>query len=95
MIQNIFPAFSTRAPVRSYIFFSRFPPLKFPLQRHDRERYSWISAVLMSAFKMYCRELSIEYFNLPKIGGVCEISSKECEGPSSFRLKALHIHTRA
>ena len=27
----------------------------------------------MNAIKMYCRELSIEYFSLPKIGGVREI----------------------
>ena len=44
------------------------------MQRRNRERYSWISAVLMSSIKMYCREISIEYFSLlPKIGGVCEI----------------------
>ena len=36
------------------------------------------------------RELSIGYFNLPKIGGVYEISSKERERPS-LRLKAPHI----
>ena len=33
-------------------------------------------------------------FSLPKIGGVvCEISSKEHEGPSSLLLKAPHIYT--
>ena len=42
----------------------------------------------MSAFKSKFRELSIEYFNMPEIGGVREISSKEREGPSSLRLKA-------
>ena len=53
-----------------------------------------ICAPLMSAIKRYCRELSIEYFNLPKIGGVCEIASKEHEGPSSLLLKAPHTYTR-
>ena len=33
-------------------------------------------------------------FSLPKIGGgVCEISSKEHEGPSSLLLKAPHVYT--
>ena len=49
-----------------------------------------MSAVLMIAFKSSCRELSIKYFSLPIMGGVCEISSKEREGPSSLRLKAPH-----
>ena len=57
----------------SYNFFSRFSPASCPLQRFNHKRYSWISAVLMNAIKMYCRELSIEYFSLPKIGGVREI----------------------
>ena len=48
----------------------------------------------MSAFKRNCRELSIEYLNSPEIDGVCEISSKEHEGPSSFRLKAPHSYAR-
>ena len=48
----------------------------------------------MSEFNRYCQERSVEYFNLSEIGGVCEISSKEREGPSSFRLKAPHIYTR-
>ena len=64
--------------------------MRCPLQRRDREGYSWISAVLMSAFKRY-RELFIEYFNLHNIGGVCEISGKEREGPSPLRLKAPHV----
>ena len=76
-----------------YHFFSRFPPARCLLQRRNHERYSWISAVLTSAIKRYCRELSIEYFSLPKIGGVCEISSKENEGYSSLLLKAPHMHT--
>ena len=37
--------------------------------------------------------IAIHVFSLPKIGGVlCEISSKEHEGPSSLLLKALHIY---
>ena len=66
-----------------------------PLQRRNHERYSCISAVLMSAIEMYCRELSMEYFSLvPKVGGVCEIASKEHGGSSSLLLKApykIHI----
>ena len=47
----------------------------------------------MSAFKSKFRELSIEYFNMPEIGGVREISSKEREGPSSMRLEVpIYIH---
>ena len=38
--------------------------------------------------------IAIHVFSLPKIGGVlCEISSKEHEGPPSVRLKAPYIHT--
>ena len=44
----------------------------------------------MSAIKRYCRDLSIEYFSLPKIVGVCEISIEEHEGASSLMLKAPH-----
>ena len=50
--------------------------------------------MLLSAFKRKSRELSIEYLNSPELGRVCEISSKEREGPPSFRLKAPHIYTR-
>ena len=47
--------------------------MKCPLQCRNHERYSWISAVLLSAIKRYCRELSIEYFSLLQIGRVREI----------------------
>ena len=86
------PAFWTR--VAEAIFFFAFFPLKCPRQRRHHEHYSQLSAVLLSAFKRKCRELSIEYLDSPEIGGVCEISSKEREGPPSFRLKAPHIYTR-
>ena len=92
MIQNIFPTFSARVAVA--IIFSSLSPLRCRLQRRDRGRYSSrISVVLMSAFERYFRDLSIDYFNLPKIGGVYEISGKEREGPSSLLLKGPHIHT--
>ena len=49
--------------------FSRFSPLRCPRQRRHHERYSYPSAVLLSAFIRNCRELSIEYLNSPEIGG--------------------------
>ena len=76
----------------SYQFIT-FSPVKRPLQRCNRDRYSWISAVLMSAIRRYCRELFIDCFSLPKISGVCEISRKEHEGPSSLLLKAPYRYT--
>ena len=49
--------------------------------------------MLLSGFKRNSRELSIEYLNSPELGGVCEVSSKEREGPPSFRLKChIFIH---
>ena len=54
--------------------------------------YSWVSVVIMSAIKRYCRELSIGYSSLPKVGVVCEISSKEHKRPSSLLLKAQHVY---
>ena len=53
--------------------------------------YSWVSVVIMSAIKRYCRELSIGYSSLPKVGVVCEISSKEHNGSSSLLLKHRNI----
>ena len=68
--------------------------MRCPRQRRHHERYSEPSAALLSAFKRNCRELrSIECLNSPEIGGVCEMSGIEREGPPSFR-KAPHIYTR-
>ena len=80
----------------SYHFFSRSPPVRCPLQRRNYERYSWISAVLMSSIKRYCRELSREHFSLPKIGGICEIPGiKKRARRTSFAAaeSTMYIHT--
>ena len=71
-------AFSTLVAVSYQVsILSCFPQVKCPLQRRNHERHSRLSAVLLSAIKTYCPELSIEYVSLPKIGGVCEISSND------------------
>ena len=49
--------------------------------------YSWVSVVIMSAIKRYCRQLSIEYSSSPKLGAVGEMSSKEHDASSSLLLK--------
>ena len=79
-------------------FFSRFSPMRCPLQRRNHERYySWISAVLMSAIKRYCRELypqNISACRLKSAGQVrYQVSSKEHDGSSSLLLKAPYMHT--
>ena len=86
--EHIFLAFSTPEAV-SYHFFLVFPRRGALCNAATTgATYSWVSVVTMSAIKGYCRELSIEYSSLPKIGAVCEISSKEHEGSSSSQLKA-------
>ena len=55
MIQTKIPAFSTRVAVA--ILFFAFVALGCPLQRRHHERYSQISAVLMSVLRSNCREL--------------------------------------
>ena len=92
---SFFLAFSTRVVV-AIIFFT-FPPAELPsatpqpqvLQLHLRP-------VNESNQKVLSRAIHV-IFSLPKIDGVvCEISSKEHEGPSSLLLKAPHtkyIHT--
>ena len=63
--------FSWCFPLRwllAILSFLRFSPVRCPLQRRNHEPYRWISAMLMSAIKRYYRELSKEYFSLPKVG---------------------------
>ena len=88
-IQHIFLALSTPVAV-SYHSFHVVPRWGALCNTATTSAtYNWISVVVtMSAIKRYCRELSIEYFSLPKIGAVCEISSKERDGSSSLLLKA-------
>ena len=62
-----FLAFSTRVAV-AIIFFA-FSPLRCPLQRRNRKRYGWISAVSMRATERYCSELSISYSACLKSAG--------------------------
>ena len=52
-----------------------------------------LRGVIKRTQKVLSRAIHV-IFSLPKIGGVvCEISSKEHEGPSSLILEAPHIHT--
>ena len=88
IVQHNFLVFSTPVAV-SYNVFHVFP------RRGDlyhaattRIPYSWVSVVLMSASKRYCRGLSIEYSSSPDIGAVCEISRKKHDRLSSLLLKA-------
>ena len=84
---NIFLAFSTPVAV-SYYFFNVFPRQGVLCNAATTgATYSWVSVAMMSATKRYCRELSIEYSSVSKIGAVCDISRKEHDG-SSFLLKA-------
>ena len=50
---SIFPWRSRRRWLLAVIVFSRFYPVKYPLQHRNHERYSWIYAVLMSAIRRY------------------------------------------
>ena len=81
IIRHIFLALSTPLAV-SYRIFSRFSPVRDPLQRRNHERYSWISDALMSAIKRYCRELSKEYFSLLKSAGYVRYQGKTTTDPS-------------
>ena len=66
IVQHIFLAFSTPVVVtyQVYVYISGISTVRCHPQRRKHERYSWVSAVFMSAIKTYCRELSTVYFSL-------------------------------
>ena len=68
----------------SFTFF----PVRCPLQRRNHERYVQLDLRRDNERNQkVCRELSMEYFSLLKIGAVCDISSKQHDASSSLLLK--------
>ena len=90
-VQFFFLAFSTRVAV-AIIFFT-FSPAEVPSATPQPQALQLdLRRVNERNQKVLSRAIHV-IFSLPKIGGVvCEISSKEHEGPSSLLLKAPHVY---
>ena len=75
------------------IIFFTFPPDEVPSATSQPQALQLdLRCVNERNQKVLSRAIHV-IFSLPKVGGVvCEISSKEHEGPSSLLLKAPHIY---
>ena len=88
---GFFLAFSTQVAVA--IIFCTFPPAEVPSAMPQPQVLQLdLRRVNKRNRKGLSRAIHV-IFRLPKIGGViCEISSKEHEGPSSLLLTAPHVY---